>query len=192
MPTKIPFDPGNPNVEAARRIFLAWLGNGGDRQLNQDGSVYDLYVEYIGNRDPGVLAFYVTEAFWQLLIEGVVAPGMNSSNMNLPWFHVTAHGKKVIESSEPDPQDPTGYVDRLRATVNSPDPTIVAYLAESLQCYRRSNHIASTILLGIAAERVFLLLCDSLVAAIVDPTEKAQLQQRLDRFPMKPKLDWVH
>ncbi len=192
MTNQIPFDIANPDIEAARQIFLAWLANGGGNQIPYDGTTFDPYVEYVGHRDPRILAFSTIEVFWQLLIEGVVAPGMNASNLNLPWFHVTAHGRKILDSSEPAPHDPTGYLNRLHETIKSPDATVIAYLAESLQVYRRGNHVASTILLGIAAERVFLLLCDSLVASLRNSREKVEFQKLLDKFPMKPKLTWVH
>lgn len=47
-------------------------------------------------------------------------------------------------------------------------------------------------MLGIAAERIFLLLCDSLAGALSNANEKTAFGKLLDRFPMKPKLDWVH
>jgi len=121
MPSTTPFDAKNPDVGAARRILLAWLAAGECNQLPNDGAEFDRHVEYVGSRQPRVLAFYATEAFWQLLTEGIVAPGMNSSNMNLPWFHITAYGKRVLETSEPNPHDPTGYLDRLRSAVPQPD-----------------------------------------------------------------------
>jgi hypothetical protein len=46
-------------------------------------------------------------------------------------------------------------------------------------------------MLGIAAERVFLLLCDVLVAALKDPTERKHFTTLLDRHAIKPKLDWL-
>ena len=117
---------------------------------------------------------------------------MDSSNLKLPWFHITKHGRDVLSSTEPQPYDPTGYLARLRERVASPDATVMAYLAESLETFRKGNRIASAVMLGIAAERVFLLLCDSLAAALSTPGEKSAFAKLLDRFPMKPKLDWVH
>jgi hypothetical protein len=130
--------------------------------------------------------------FWQLVVEGVLAPGMDYNNLKLPWFHITEYGREVLASSGPQPYDPTGYLAHLRERVKSPDSTVVAYLAESLETFRKGNRVASAVMLGIAAERVFLLLCDSLVQALSIASEKAAFTKILDRFPMKPKLDWVH
>lgn len=91
-----PYNPAHPDWSAVRRIFFDWLRSDPNaNQLNTTGDAYQRFVEYANNnREPQVLAFHVTEVFWQLLIEGIVAPGMNSSNQNLPWFHVTEYGKK--------------------------------------------------------------------------------------------------
>jgi hypothetical protein len=47
-------------------------------------------------------------------------------------------------------------------------------------------------MLGIAAERVFLLLCELLEQALTSPQESKNFADVLKRFAMKPKLDWIH
>jgi hypothetical protein len=116
---------------------------------------------------------------------------MNSSNLDLPWFHITQFGWEVLASTEPPPYDPTAYLKRLQERVANPDPTVIAYLAESLETLRK-NPVASTVMLGIAAERVFLLLCERMETALANAGEKAAFSKLLGRFSMKPKLDWVH
>jgi hypothetical protein len=184
------YDPARPDWSAVRRIFFDWLRSDPNaNQLSPMGDVYQRFVEYANNnRQPQVLAFHVTEVFWQLLIEGIVAPGMNSSNQNLPWFHVTEYGKKVLAEEAGHPHDEAGYLARVRARVPEPDPTVLAYLVAALTTFRRGTPVASTVMLGIAAERVFLMVCDSLLAALRDPGEQAALGGILQRFPMKPFL----
>ena len=190
----VPYDPAKPDMDAVRRIFFDLLrADPNANQLDTTGAAYERFVNYVNNnRQPQVLAFHVTEVFWQLLIEGIVTPGMNSANQNLPWFHVTDYGKKVLAAEAGHPHDETGYLARVRTRVHQPDATVLSYLSESLAAFRRGTPVASTIMLGIAAERVFLLVCDSLSAALRDPTEKATFDALLQRFPIKPKLDWVH
>jgi len=191
--SKVPFAPNNPDIEAVREIVLARLKKQPDwNQLDQTGQGFEPYVEYVGNSDPGFLAFQAQEVFWQLVIEGILAPGMNSSNMNLPHFHRTKYGKQVINEEIPTPHDYTGYIARISHNVTIPDQTVLAYLSESLHSFRSGNLVASTVMLGIAAERVFLLVCNSMLDALQDVTEKKKLQKILNRFPMKPKLVWIH
>lgn len=99
MPT--PFDCANPSVRAARQILLDKIAQDSPdrRQIDHNGSSYDPFVEYVGQRNPGILAFTAQEAFWQLVVEGILAPGMNSANMNLPWFHVTECGRTSAAAS---------------------------------------------------------------------------------------------
>jgi hypothetical protein len=168
------YDPAHPDLMAVRRIFFDWLrSDPGANQLNTTGASYERFVEYANNnRQPHVLAFHVIEVFWQLLIEGIVAPGMNSSNQNLPWFHLTEYGKKVLKDEAGHPHDEAGYLARVRTRVPQPDQTVLAYLSEALTAFRRGTPVASTVMLGIAAERVFLMVCDSLLAALRDAKER--------------------
>jgi hypothetical protein len=126
----VPYDPAHPDWSAVRRIFFDWLRSDPNaNQLNTMGDAYQGFVEYANNnRKPQVLAFHVTEVFWQLLIEGIVAPGKDSSNQNLPWFHVTEYGKKVLAKEAGHPHDETGYLARVRTRVPEPDPTALGVL----------------------------------------------------------------
>jgi hypothetical protein len=114
------------------------------------GDGFAPYADYLGQDGRRPLMFLAQEVFWQMVVEGILAPGMDSHNLNLPWFHVTKHGREVLASSEPKPYDPTGYLARLRERMPNPDPTVIAYLAESLETFRKNNRVASTVMLGIA------------------------------------------
>jgi hypothetical protein len=176
-----------------RHIFLDWLRTPGrGSQLPAMGDVYDPLVEYAkGNRQPQVLAFHVSEVFWQLLVEGIVAPGSNPMNPKLPNFHVTDYGRRVLAAEAGHPHDEAGYLARVRTRVPQFDPTVLAYLTEALSTFRRGTPVASTVMLGIAAERVSLLVCESFRAALRDEGERATFDRILQAFVMKPKLDWV-
>jgi hypothetical protein len=192
---KIPFDPQKPDLDTVRQIvFERLLRDTTWNHLDQTGDGFAPFADYASNERSGrhVLLFLAQEVFWQLVVEGILAPGMDSDNLKLPWFHITKYGRDVLAANEPQPYDPMGYLTRLRERIANPDPTVTAYLAESLETFRKGNRVSSTVMLGIAAERVFLLLCDSLAGALSNATEKAAFTKLRDRFPMKPKLDWVH
>ena len=194
---KIPFDPGRADLETVRQVVFARLRADHEwHQLDRSGEGFAPFVEYVAS--PGWvdgrprLVVLAQEVFWQLVGEGVLSPGFNYSNPNLPFFHVTEHGQQVLASAEPQPYDPTGYLAALRDRIATADPTVVAYLAESLETFRKGNLVASIVMLGIAAEWVFLLLCDSLKDALSNPSEKTEFTKRLKGFAIKPKVDWVH
>jgi hypothetical protein len=132
----------------------------------------------------------VYNCLWQLVAEGVIRPG-NRSSLNFPYITVTEYGRRVIDEQAGHPHDVERFLDRMRLA-RQIDPTVEAYLVESLYSFRQNSLVASTILLGVAAERVFLLIADALLEALRTPSEHAKLQKLLDRQPMKPKLDYVH
>jgi hypothetical protein len=188
----IPYDPAKPDRIAVRRILLEWLRSNPSGHLPVSGQEYDALVEYTGQRNPQVLAFHAMEAFWQLLVEGIVAPGMNSSNVNLPWFHVTDYGQAVLAGEPAHPHDSAAYLARLRRAAPQTDSTVVAYVSESLAAFQRGLLVSASVMLGVAAERVFLLVCESMLNAIQVPKEKSAFEAVLARYAMKPKLDRVH
>lgn len=128
------------------------------------------------------------EVMWQLIIQGVITVGTDEHNPNLPWFRVTAHGQRVLEAERFVPHDPTGYIEELTAITGLLDMTVaIAYAEEALTCYAAGCNIASTLLLGVAAESAFNELCDS-----VRPTLNAADQANLElAVPVRPRHRWL-
>lgn len=190
--SKVPYDSASPDVRLLRlAVFERLRREPTWQQLPNSAADFDQYVEHVNPDRKQVLVFHLHEVLWQLLTEGVLAPGFNTSNLNLPFFHVTAFGRSVLDSTGPNAFDPEGYLDFVRGRVAAADATVLAYLAESLHTLRRGTLVASAVMLGIAAERVFLLLSDSLHAALSSAKEKKDFGALRERFPMKPKLEWV-
>lgn len=129
------------------------------------------------------------EVMWQLLAQGVITPGFDSANLSLPFFRVTDYGQKVLESGRFIPHDPTGYLDELRAMggVITTDVTI-AYVEEALRCFTSGCHLASVLLLGVAAESVFNGMCDIVRASLKNVSEQKKLDSSL---PVKSRHRWI-
>lgn len=190
--SKIPFNANEEGgYELARTIMLERLRRDNNwQQLNSYDPGFDPYVEYIGNSRTKLLVL-LQDVFWEFIIQGIIAPGSNLSNPNLPWFHITDYGRRVLESGEMLPHDPSGYLQRFRSDIGAPDPTVEAYLSESLNCFTRGTYIASVLMLGVASERALLLLCNALLSALSDPNEKSAFETILRRLAIRPKEDWV-
>lgn len=189
------FDPNSSDAtEVIRRVFL--------RRLREDPSFrciqpqrgdFYRYVTFATQRDDDRESFdrLVVDVFWQLVVHGIVAPGTKQGEPSPPHFHLTQFGKKVLADPSYDPHEPTAYLQELGQTVPNPDATVLAYLREALNCFSHGTFVASAMMLGIASERAFLLVCESLLNALKDPSERSAFQNVFDRNPMKPKLDWV-
>lgn len=117
----------------------------------------------------------VQNILWDLIIEGVIRPGQGDGiNNNLPHFHVTDYGRRVLSGEPPTPYDPDGYLRRLRDQIPSLDSIIETYLQESLHTLRIGCLLSSTVTLGCASEKALLLL----IAAYADALPPA----RADKF----------
>jgi hypothetical protein len=120
------------------------------------------------------------DIFWELLIQGMIAPGFNSSNLELPWIHVTEYGKRCLEKDSILPHDPDGYVERLKHIVGQPlDSTVLTYVQESLSTFLGGYWLASTVMLGVASEQCVDLLTEAYLNAIVDPSHKGAFEKKL-------------
>jgi hypothetical protein len=154
---------------------------------------YEVYLDF--ERYPGAdetrFAQCIFDVFWDLVDEGIIRPGQKMGTPDFPWFHLTHFGQSILNAGEYVPHDKGGYLLRLQQRVASVDQTVLAYLEESLDTYLRGNLVASTVMLGVAAERVFLLLCESISSALVDIRDKQEFEDILEKQAMKPKLNWV-
>lgn len=108
---------------------------------------------------------------WDLIIEGVLRPGAaNSEPFDLPYIHVTEHGKQVITEGV-TPYDPSGYMNELKSRIPAIDPIIEKYIAEAAETLRRNCLLSSTVTLGCASEMAFLILSDAYRSAVDSPTQ---------------------
>lgn len=101
-------------------------------------------------------ALLVQEAVWELLLQGVLAPGKNSLNLHLPFVHVTEYGQRCLDEGAIVAHDPDGYVAWLRAeTANAASDEVVECARDALLAFHRGLFRASLVLLSRAAARVF-------------------------------------
>ncbi len=115
---------------------------------------------------------------WDLIVEGVLRPGAaNSEPFDLPYIHVTEHGKKVI-AGDVTPYDPSGYMKELKNRIPAIDPIIEKYIAEAAETLRQNCLLSSTVTLGCASEMAFLLL-SAAYRNSVDPATQAAYDRAL-------------
>jgi hypothetical protein len=121
------------------------------------------------------------DIFWDLIIEGVIRPGLgqDSGNSNLPHFHVTDYGKEQIKHGTGSPHDPDGYLSRLQTDVPTLHPVIMTFMNECLRTFRIGCLLSSAVMLGCASEKAFLLLLDSYATALPSAKEK-QVRKKIE------------
>lgn len=169
------------NIERVRQIVLHRLKH--DREWHQ----FDLWTGYAGHYVKfehsqlyRPFVFLANEVMWQLLVQGVIAPGLDSNNLNLPWFHITEYGQRCIEAGDFLPHDPTGYMKRIENQVGQHlDDTVKTYIHESLLTFLGGHYLSATVMLGVASERCIDLLAECYSGAIGDPGRKRDFDKKL-------------
>lgn len=179
------------NLEFVRRVILYRLKH--DTEWHQfDHTWYETgFVEF----DPPDLrdrfVALKNEIMWQLLMQGVISPGLglDAHNLNLPFFHITDYGKKVLEAERFIPHDAAGYLEDLRSVTGIIDTDVaIVYIEEALNCFNSGCHVASVLLLGVAAESVFNHMCDIVQASLRNENEKKKLNLQLN---VKTRHRWI-
>ena len=183
-------DEDYDNIELARQIVLRRL------KMDTDWCAFDRtwadqnqdVVRFEANRLRKHFVLLANEILWRLIFQGVLTIGRDADNLDLPWFRVTAHGQKVLDAERFVPHDPTGYLDELRSIAGPLNTAVaISYVEEALACYLAGCNVASTLLLGVAAESAFNELCDS-----VRPTLNAADQASLElTVRVKARHRWL-
>ena len=114
----------------------------------------------------------VRQLFWSLIMEGVIAPGYGSHNLNPPHFTLTEYGRQVVNSPDPVPHDPDGYLAHLMEVAPTVDEITKSYVAEGLECFRRGVYRASLVMLGVGAEKLVLDLATTVADKLPDTKSK--------------------
>jgi hypothetical protein len=196
---KLRYDPNQPDASALRQAVFAKLRAGWFvvERADYDGQLiaqaFEQVVDFVQPLPPHWESAFMAAVFdllWQLVAEGVIRPG-GQSGLNFPQIGLTDYGRRILLSETAHPHDIDRFLDQMRSGQDV-DPTVEAYLVESLYSFRQNRLVASAVLLGIAAERTFLVISEALLRALANPKEREALQKLLLQQPMKPKQDWVH
>ena len=189
---KFSHEEENP-VEIVRTLVLEMLRTEKWEQFPRSAERFNNKVEFVGNASIARNNFLVLvhEILWELIIQRVITPGSNLANPDLPFFRITDYGRKVLADGEFIPHDPSNYLEKLKEAVGTSEPVTFEYLKESLRTFNTGCYLAATMMLGIASERTFLSLCDSLLNAISSATKKKKFEKILEGVSMIAKFNFV-
>lgn len=96
----------------------------------------------------------VWEALWGLVAEGLVYldPGIQGPD-NWNW-RLSRSGIEAATGGAWEPRDPRGYLRRLRQSSPGIDSIAIRYVEEALRAFNARCYLASSVMLGVASERV--------------------------------------
>jgi hypothetical protein len=100
----------------------------------------------------------IHEAIWSLIGRGLAYLDISQSAPENWELELTAAGLAALKDEEINPDDPSGYLRRLYSDVPLLSDLVKLYIGEALNSYYHRSYLASTVMLGVAAEGVFLEL----------------------------------
>ncbi len=179
--------------EIVRVVLLGMLREGEITQIPRETNMFKDKVEFVNNVGLARTRFLllVHEIFWELIIQRVITPGLNTANPNLPFFRLTEYGEKVVKEDRFSPHDPANYLVNFSLVITNPDPVVFAYVEESLRCFTAGCLLASALILGVASEVVFLNLCDVVSNSLGNPKEKSKFSKTMKANSMIAKFTFV-
>jgi hypothetical protein len=133
----------------------------------------------------------IVAVVWELIIEGVYTPGSSVQHPNLPAVRVTEYGQKCFDAGELTAHDPDDYLRRLKTACPSIDDITLLYTGEALDTFRVGKHLASTVMIGVAAENMLLRLVGAVHAALNTPQRQSKFERNTKGKKAKTQHDEV-
>jgi hypothetical protein len=137
----------------------------------------NLSAEYLPEPD----RLNLQELVWELIIQGIITPGSDWANANLPFFRITEYGRRCLDESTILPHDYGTYLEAIKQVTPNTDPTFLLYLTESVEAFNKALYISCTVNLGIASEQLTILLVDAYKSAIKSAANKTKFEQAINK-----------
>lgn len=122
---------------------------------------------------------------WAMVMERIIEPVWEGFPVYLQKFKLTEYGRKLLEGLPID--RPDQYIDYLEAQVKNIDDQVIVYVRESLKSYNLGCYFASSVMLGVASERLFEILLDAYINAIGDPNDRKKFEQEISSMAVAAK-----
>jgi hypothetical protein len=119
------------------------------------------------HRQTGCSETEVWEALWGLVGEGFVYLDTNGQQPDNWRWCLSADGRHVVTAGTWEPRDPDGYLARIRREIPDLDALVELYITEALRSFNGRCYLATSVMLGVAAERAFLVMAASYGASSV-------------------------
>lgn len=104
----------------------------------------------------------VQQAFWSLVAQGLAYIDMWQPAAENWELVLTPAGAAALTDEDYNPDDPSGYLERLARDIPSLSATTAAYLRESLRAYAGGLYLSATVMLGVASEAAVLDMAEKL------------------------------
>ncbi|MGE3293175.1 MAG: hypothetical protein AB7I59_18265 [Geminicoccaceae bacterium] len=128
----------------------------------------------------------VRDVFWDLFRQGAITLGLDNVNPNWPFFRLSYFGARTIGSQSPWRfHDTSSYLAVVRREAPDISDQAAVYLDEAVQAFYAQCLLASSVMLGVAAEAEFLRLLD---VAATRPTVGSRFASAMNEKFVRQKI----
>ena len=157
--------PDNINLHRIRQVMLEIVQKQSPSGTLQTASILHTTLDTLGLQRSTEIEQALLTIWHDLFRTGYLAWGLNFSNPNPPFCHVTEQGRTVLSNLTRDPANPAGYLAHL-AEATTLNPIAQSYLDEALKTYNTDCIKAAAVMTGAATESMVLQLRDALLQRI--------------------------
>jgi hypothetical protein len=151
------------------------LAAGGDSRLGRGQHYFAERVRAAaGTEQPSVQQ--IMAAVWSLLGQGLAYLDYSQPAPENWRLELTEAGLAAARDRHPNPDDPAGYLARLKET-RGISPVVEAYATEALLAYNARLYRSSVVMIGVASEALVFEAGDALAALLNESERKHYLEQ---------------
>ncbi len=159
-----------PNRSRLQRLILELIAHPHtDRRLGR-GEHY--LAEAVKQRHGRVGRAELWQAYWSLVSQGLAYFDMSQPAPENWQLEITPAGQALLSDEEFNPDDASGYVARLVERIPQITPLVRRYVTEAVQAYNHGLLFASSVMLGVASEAVFLETAAAFQATLIGDEAK--------------------
>ena len=126
---------------------------------------------------------------WELSNTGLIfLDYTDTNNINLLKWKLTEYGEKVLNDESFFLYDVNSYLETIKSKIPLIDDTILFYLKESLHSFKAGCWIASSVMLGVASEKLFYIVADAF-SDWLSENEGQRLKNDISRKPLSAAID---
>jgi hypothetical protein len=134
------------------------------------------------------LAERILSVCWELVLEGLYTPGGSIQHPSIAFLRLTRYGQECFDAGELTPHDPDDYLKRLRSLCPVMDSTTLLYVEEALGTFRVGRFLSTVVMIGVAAESLWIRLAESVKMALDTPVK----QQSFEKETRGAKIKRLH
>jgi hypothetical protein len=167
---------GDKSLELQRTTLLLLADRGTDHRIGR-GHYYlgeALRMRFPSENPPS--QDDVQQAFWSLISQGLAFIDMAESAPENWKLKLTAAGRAVLSDEDYNPDDASGYLERLASDVPGISGTTLSYVREAVRAYAAGLYLSATAMLGVASEAAML----EMAAKLAEYSGDQKLQQTID------------